>query len=99
MPLKILHLNSREVKDVSPLNGMPLKRLVLPSLATLEANESQVLRDMKSLRAIGLSGQAVMSAPEFWRKYEAGECKGKLARTKFGQAFAFYRKRLMFRFS
>ena len=62
-----------QVRDLTPLQGMELTEITLtPRIITKGIN---VLRQMKSLKTIGIGWQAMdrFSPDEFWKKYDAGE--------------------------
>jgi hypothetical protein len=63
------------VDDVSPLEGMPLEEIFFTPKDIRKG--LHVLRQMKSLKTIGIRGWAKdrLSPEEFWKKYDAGEFK------------------------
>jgi serine/threonine protein kinase len=71
MPLTVLQCNETQVSDLSPLEGMRLLRVWLtPRNITQGIN---VIRQMKSVRMIGVRALNPLPADEFWKKYDAGE--------------------------
>ena len=71
MPLTVLQCNDTQVSDLSPLEGMHLLRVWLtPRNITQGIN---VIRQMKSVRMIGVRGVNLFPADEFWKKYDAGD--------------------------
>jgi Leucine-rich repeat (LRR) protein len=76
MKLIYLECEGTSVSDLSPLRGMDLQRIRLtPKNITQGLN---FLRDMKSLKTIGIGGPKDLPAAEFWQRYDKGE---------FGKAF------------
>ena len=75
MPLTTLHIVESGVRDLIPLNGMALTEIFLTPKNIKSG--MQVLRQMKSLRVIGVGlvfeGKAKFSPDQFWKKYDAGE--------------------------
>src|SRR5262249_12035112 len=71
MPLVKLEIFGTGVTDVRPLQGMPLQDIRL-SPGNI-AQGLNVLRDMKSLRTIGISANQAWPAAEFWTRHEKGE--------------------------
>lgn len=71
MPLLVLQCNETKVSDLSPLEGMHLVRVWLTPRNIAQGMD--VLRQMKSIRSIGIRVQNPLSADEFWKKYDAGE--------------------------
>lgn len=72
MPLTWLVFGNTAVSDASPLAGMALTQVFLtPKNITKGIN---VLRQMKSLKTIGLSfdDKDKYTPAEFWKKYDAG---------------------------
>ena len=68
MPLNYLSLHDCfQVRDLSPLKGMPLSIIWLPPQVD---RGMAVLRQIKPLEKIN-----GMAADEFWKKYDAGEFK------------------------
>ena len=71
MPLAILQCNETQVSDLSPLAGMHLLRVWLTPRNITQGMD--VLRQMKSIRFIGVRALNPLPAEEFWKKYDAGE--------------------------
>ncbi len=71
MPLAILQCNETQVSDLTPLAGMHLLRVWLTPRNIVKGMD--VLRQMKSVRFIGVRVQNPLSAEEFWKKYDAGD--------------------------
>jgi serine/threonine protein kinase len=71
MPLAILQCNETQVSDVTPLAGMHLLRVWLTPRNIVKGMD--VLRQMKSVRFIGVRVQNPLSAEEFWKRYDAGD--------------------------
>ena len=74
MPLTSLHIGRTGVTDLRPLHGMPLEEVfVAPRNITQGLG---ALRDMKSVRAIGVDDDSqARPAAEFWARYDGGEFK------------------------
>lgn len=76
--LKRLNIAETEVKDLSPLKGLQLERIIFsPSKITAGID---AIREMPSLQGIDLSFDGVaqpMNPSIFWEKYDAGEFKAK----------------------
>src|SRR5262249_9028365 len=73
MRLTFLHAQNTGVTDLTPLTGMPLEDLRLTPKNS--ARGLEVLRDMKSLKTIGIGGNQAWPAAEFWARYDKGEFK------------------------
>jgi tRNA A-37 threonylcarbamoyl transferase component Bud32 len=71
MPLLVLQCNETKVSDLSPLEGMHLVRVWLTPRNIAQGMD--VLRQMKSIRMIGVRVQNPLTADEFWKKYDAGD--------------------------
>jgi tRNA A-37 threonylcarbamoyl transferase component Bud32 len=71
MPLAILQCNETQVSDLSPLAGMHLLRVWLTPRNITQGMD--VLRQMKSIRFIGVRALNPLPAEEFWKKYDAGD--------------------------
>jgi hypothetical protein len=68
-----LYVNAPGVTDLTPLQAMPLEDIRLtPKNITKGLN---ILRDMKSLKTIGLNHLQAWPAAEFWERYGKGEFK------------------------
>ena len=73
MPLKGLTINNTGITDLTPLQGMPLEGIHLtPKNITRSLD---ILRDMKSLKTIGIDEGQSWPAAEFWERYDKGEFK------------------------
>jgi serine/threonine protein kinase len=67
MPLTLLWIQDTGITDLSPLQGMPLEDIRLsPKNIT---RGLAILRDMKSLKTIGIQWNQVWPAAEFWQRY------------------------------
>jgi hypothetical protein len=73
MPLKGLTINSTGITDLTPLQGMPLEGILLTPKNITRGLD--ILRDMKSLKTIGIIWQQSWPAAEFWERYDKGEFK------------------------
>jgi hypothetical protein len=78
MPLKTLAIEATAVTDLRPLRGMRLEEMTLTPKTVAQGLD--VLRDMKSLKAIGTRSAAVgegqtWPAAGFWFRYDRGEFK------------------------
>jgi hypothetical protein len=58
---------------VTPLQGMPLEMISLTPKNITRGLD--ILRDMKSLKSIGLRYNQRWPAAEFWQRYDKGEFK------------------------
>jgi uncharacterized membrane protein len=72
MPLRVLWIYNTGITDLTPLQGMPLEKIYLTPKNITRGLD--ILRDMKSLKTIGIREQA-WSAAEFWERYGKGEFK------------------------
>jgi hypothetical protein len=72
MPLKRLWIQNTVVTDLTPLQGMSLEDICLTPKNITKGLD--ILRDMKSLKTIGIGNQA-WPAAEFWERYDKGEFK------------------------
>ena len=64
MPLKDLIINATSITDLTPLKGMSLENI---RLTPKNINRGlDILRDMKSLKKIGVESNQVCPAAEFW---------------------------------
>ncbi|HVJ68364.1 MAG TPA: protein kinase [Caulifigura sp.] len=71
MPLKTLQIHRTGVTNLNPLAGMELEEIRLtPKTITLGLD---TLRDMKSLKTIGVDDSKAWPAAEFWERYDKGE--------------------------
>ena len=73
MPLKILWTNGTNVTDLTPLEGMPLEDILLTPKNI--ARGLDTLREMKSLKTIGIAWNQSWPAAEFWQRYDKGAFK------------------------
>ena len=71
MPLTVLQCNETQVSDLSPIEGMHLLRVWLTPRNITQG--MYVIRQMKSIRMIGVRGVNLFPADEFWKKYDAGD--------------------------
>ncbi len=76
--LQRLHIGESPVSDVSPLEGLPLQRLVF---SPGQVNKGiEVLKAMPSLQKIGTAFEddvdTTLPPAQFWQKYDAGEFGG-----------------------
>ena len=71
MPLKELAIDGTGITDLTPLQGMPLEDIRLTPKNITRGLE--ILRDMKSLKTIGISWPQAWPAAEFWERYDKGE--------------------------
>ncbi len=67
----LLQIENTGITDVTPLQDMPLEgiRLTLKNIT----RGLDVLREMKSLKTIGISWDQAWPAAEFWERYDKGE--------------------------
>jgi formylglycine-generating enzyme required for sulfatase activity len=73
MPLMMSWIQNTGITDLTPLQGMPLEDIRLtPKDITRGLN---ILRDMKSLKTIGIEWNQDWPAAEFWERYDKGEFK------------------------
>ncbi len=73
MALTILGVDNTQVSDVSLVSGMPLTSLTITPRNITKGMD--VFRQMPGLQTIGLEYTEMLSADEFWKKYDAGEFK------------------------
>ncbi len=73
MPLKLLWIQNADVTDLTPLQGMPLEDMRLTPKNITKGLD--ILRAMKSLKAIGIREEQYWPAAEFWERYDKGEFK------------------------
>ena len=71
MPLATLIWHRTEVSDLSPLRETSLSSVILTPKNITKGID--ILRQMKSLRTIGVDGGTPILPGEFWKKYDAGE--------------------------
>jgi len=73
MPLKTLYVDAPGVTDLRPLQTIALEDIRLtPKIITRGLD---ILRNMKSLKTIGLSHYKAWPAAEFWDRYDKSEFK------------------------
>ena len=72
-PLMTLWIDSTGVTDLTPLQGMPLEEIHLTPKNITRGLD--ILRDMKSLKTIGIECNHAWPAAEFWERYDKGEFK------------------------
>jgi hypothetical protein len=73
MPLVMLWIQNTGITDLTALQGTPLEDIRLtPKHITQGLG---VLRDMKSLKTIGIEWNQFWPAAEFWERYDKGEFK------------------------
>ena len=74
MPLlRVLWICNTAITDLTPLQGMPLEVIYLTPKTITRGLD--ILRDMKSLKTIGISRDQAWPAAEFWERYGKGEFK------------------------
>jgi hypothetical protein len=73
MPLRQLFIHGSGVTDLKPLQGMELEGISLTPKNFTDG--LKILRDMKSLKTIGIDDWHNWSAAEFWVRYDKGEFK------------------------
>jgi hypothetical protein len=73
MPLKKVYVDVPGITDLTPLQAMQLEDIRLTPKNITQGLE--ILRAMKSLKAIGLSHYQAWPAAEFWTRYDKGEFK------------------------
>jgi serine/threonine protein kinase len=73
MPLTTLYMLNSQVHDLTPLKGMPLTEIHFTPRSITKGMD--VLRQMKSLRTIGVDASTTFQPAEFWKRYDAGEFK------------------------
>ena len=71
--LRNLHIDNTAITDLAPLQGMPLEEVRLTPKNITRGLD--ILRDMKSLKTIGIAGQQPWPPAEFWERYDKGEFK------------------------
>ena len=72
-PLKGLNIDNTGITDLTPLQGMPLEDIRLTPKNITRGLD--ILRDMKSLKTIGINWDQSWPAAEFWKRYDKGEFK------------------------
>jgi formylglycine-generating enzyme required for sulfatase activity len=73
MPLKVLWIHNTGITDLNPLKGMPLEDIRLTPKNITRGLD--ILRDMKSLKTIGIEWDQSWPAAEFWERYDREEFK------------------------
>jgi hypothetical protein len=73
MPLKSLYVDAPGITDLKPLQAMQLEEIRLTPKNITQGLD--ILRDMKSLKTIGLSHYKYWPAAEFWDRFAKGEFK------------------------
>jgi len=74
MPLTWLSINGcARVTDLTPLENMQLTGLLFTPIYITKGMD--IVRNMETIRWIGVSSQDRMSPATFWKKYDAGEFK------------------------
>ena len=71
MPLKHLTIYDTSITDVTALKGMPLEAIRLTPKNITRGLD--ILRDMQSIKNIGITWRQVWPAAEFWERYDKGE--------------------------
>jgi formylglycine-generating enzyme required for sulfatase activity len=72
-PLRLLAIENTGITDLTPLQGMPLEEIRLTPKNITRGLD--ILRDMKSLKTIGIEWNQAWPAAEFWERYDKGEFK------------------------
>jgi len=73
MPLVKLEIYASSVTDLRPLQGMPLQEVRFdPKNVTQGLN---LIREMKTLKTIGVDEERAWPTEEFWQRYDKGEFK------------------------
>ena len=73
MPLKVLRIQHTGITDLTPLEGMRLEEIHLTPKNITRGLD--ILRDMKSLKTIGIEWNQEWPAAEFWERYDKGQFK------------------------
>ena len=73
MRLMELNIDNTAITDLTPLQGMPLEEIRLTPKNITRGLD--ILRDMKSLKTIGVENGHSWPAAEFWERYDKGEFK------------------------
>jgi WD40 repeat protein len=73
IPLAQLMIYNTQITDLTPLQGMPLEEIRLTPRNITRGVE--ILREMKSLKTIGIDWIRSWPAAEFWDRYDKGEFK------------------------
>jgi uncharacterized membrane protein len=69
--LRVLWIRNTGITDLTPLQGMPLEQILLTPKNITRGLD--ILRDMKSLKTIGIDHKPAWPAAEFWQRYDKGE--------------------------
>ncbi|HTU90113.1 MAG TPA: SUMF1/EgtB/PvdO family nonheme iron enzyme, partial [Gemmataceae bacterium] len=73
VPLRMLSAFNTGITDLTSLQGMPLQKIRLTPKNITKGLD--ILRDMKSLKTIGIAWKQAWPAAEFWQRYDKGEFK------------------------
>jgi eukaryotic-like serine/threonine-protein kinase len=73
LALSELQIRDTPVSDLAPLKGMMLKKITFTPKNITQGLD--ILRDMKSLKTIGIGNGQALPAAEFWDRYDKGEFK------------------------
>jgi hypothetical protein len=73
MPLTGLWIDNTSITDLTPLQGMSLEDIRLTPKNITKGLD--ILREMKSLKTIGIEWNQSWPAAEFWQRYDKGEFK------------------------
>jgi hypothetical protein len=73
MSLTVLWIYNTGITDLTFLQGMPLEDIRLTPKHITRGLD--ILRDMKSLKTIGIGYNRAWPAAEFWERYDKGEFK------------------------
>ena len=73
MPLRSLSIDQTAVTDLTPLQSMALEEIHLTPKKITRGLD--ILRDMNSLKTIGIHWYQSWPAAEFWERYDKGEFK------------------------
>ena len=73
MRLTELSIYNTAITDLTPLQGMPLEEIHLTPKNITKGLDT--LRDMKSLKTIGIQFGKTWPPTEFWARYDKGEFK------------------------
>jgi formylglycine-generating enzyme required for sulfatase activity len=71
--LTVLSIDHTGITDLTPLQGMLLEEIRLTPKNITKGLD--ILRDMKSLKSIGIDWDQFWPAAEFWERYDKGEFK------------------------
>jgi serine/threonine protein kinase len=73
MPLRLLWIHETGITDLTTVQGMPLEDIrVTPKNITKGLD---ILRDVKSLKTIGIGSGQTWPVAEFWERYDKGQFK------------------------